>query len=167
MQHKLNLLWSALRRVADNWEVALAMLLRGTLGLPIAIVFGFGGWAVAWRTHFQGELLSMDSFVISQALVVGMSAAAGAAVCWWNPETPARTRWLITAATFAVGAAAAFLYPHLLGVETYNTLLGGVKRIPAISLQDALPKMILPAAIASNAFAGAIAAYRMTKHREL
>ena len=147
-------------------DLMLIILARGALGLSFAGVLGVGSWALI-RVSVQTPNSDSPSFFLVHAAMLGVPAAAGAALAWWNTQSSGRVNWLAVVLTLGTALVSTWLVLEIRGVETYNALFFGFLRVPVISTKDMLSKMVFTAVLSANAAAAAFYLYRALRHREV
>ena len=140
-------------------------VVRLGLGAAFSLAVGFVAWLASWV--FQRPSLASDGLFLTQGIVTGIAVGTVAAFFWWNLETPRGVRWALAGAVVAAGVVAPIVALALGDVETYNTLVGPSKRLPAIVMGDLISTMILSSALAANVVAAGSGIYRMVRYREV
>ncbi len=151
------------RRAGD---IAIVLLARGSLGLVVAAICGFGVWYTFWNS-VSGAATTNQQFIGTLALVVGVPSGLATAVMWRNGESPPRVRWAFAAAALLTAILAPFVAVQIEGVHTYYALFGGVLRLPVIDVADALMTMLVTSAVAANVVSAALMTYRMARYGEV
>lgn len=149
-----------------NFELLLAVLIRGILGIFLAVVIGGIFWVISWL-YFQEAAIGTGGFLVAQAFVVGAFAGLGTMAAWWNMESPRSVQLLYIVFTLGTTIMTAWLAIEVLGVDTYVALVGGTYRIPVMSLGDMLSKMIFAAVLGGNSVGAAFYLYRALRYHEL
>ncbi len=149
-----------------NLDLLVVLLARGFFGLFLAMILGFGSWAII-RDSVPTPSSDSASFFLVHAAMMGGPAGIGAAVAWWNTQSSRKMHWLAVVLTMATSVAVTWLAIEIWGVYTYNALFGGVYRAPVISTSDMLTKMTTVAVLSANAAAAPFYLYRALRYREI
>jgi hypothetical protein len=146
-------------------ELLINVLARGALGLFSAAALSFGFWWLTWFS-FNTSDLGLTSFFLVQASIMGGSATVPTVFSWWNTQSSGRMHWLLIVVTLGTAVAGAWLVNEIRGIETHKALVGGVLRVPVLSLSHMQTSMIVGAVFGGNAVAAAFYIYRALRHRE-
>ena len=147
-------------------ELLIIVVIRIILGWALTIAFGMVAWAMV-RSTFPQVVFSAALFSSVTTLLIGGSAALGAALAWWNTESPRSVRLLSAALAVVTGALSSWIGFQLL-CNTHLIWVSEIgKDVPVIYQSEALFAMITAATIGGNAVAGVLYLYRALLRREV
>lgn len=149
-----------------NIEILVSVLARGVFGVFFAAMFSF----IFWRlTSALVDIYNLGTtlYFLAQASIVGVPAAVGIAMAWWNTQSSGRVLWLAVVLTLGTAVAGAWLVNEIRGVETHYALAQGVVRVQVLSVGHMLSSMMAGAVFIGNAIAATFYVYRALRHREM
>lgn len=147
-------------------ELLINVLARGALGLFSAAALSFGFWWLTWFS-FNTSDFGLTSFFLMQASIMGAAAAVPTVFVWWNTQSSGRVHWLFFIIILGTAVVGAWLVNEIRGIETHNALVGGVLRVPVLSLSHMQTSMLAGAVFGGNAAAAVFYLYRVLRHREV